>query len=252
MSRIIGSILIGVLLGIGANFIPFGELHQKVLKYYASPAVVKLLAKNEDNKILWGGTGFITTENSGKVVVVTNSHVCGIYKEIALYIEGRTRLEQKSINYVDDLCVLNYPLTPKRILGIASSEIADGTNVYVLGHPLMNPLTLTTGKKTGKDLELMPIAFRSEIEEKHILVSCLEADSNMPALQQIFFEIYCFIERNSNTITAEIKPGSSGSPVMNYRGQVVGVVWGYDPEDNTGLAVPLSKLRNILGYGEMK
>ncbi|MBK1881953.1 trypsin-like peptidase domain-containing protein [Luteolibacter pohnpeiensis] len=88
-------------------------------------------------------------------------------------------------------------------LPIASEPPAIGENIFTLGHPLGDEFTLSSG-----------------------IVSGYRYDDS-PLMQ----------------ITAPISPGSSGGPVLNQWGELVGLVSSYKPgAQNLNLVVPLSEL----------
>ena len=93
--------------------------------------------------------------------------------------------------------------------GTASPTI--GTPVYVAGYPEGNQLTVTAGTVTG-------------------VTTAPELDVSGPVLQ----------------ISDAVRPGNSGSPVLDGSGRVVGVVFALDTASGHGLAMPLSTLRSFL------
>jgi len=50
-------------------------------------------------------------------------------------------------------------------------------------------------------------------------------------------------------LTASVEPGSSGSPVLNDRGQVVGIVYAYEVATGLALAIPPDTLRSLVAQG---
>ena len=90
-----------------------------------------------------GGTGFYIQTPSGRVMTLTNGHVCRLAMNGALVSSTESDVD---VLYVDsqyednDLCLLNAPVGVKG-LKLASS-VRDLENVYVIGHPLLEPKTL--------------------------------------------------------------------------------------------------------------
>lgn len=54
------------------------------------------------------------------------------------------------------------------------------------------------------------------------------------------------VETNTFQANMMTKPGNSGGPVINYHGQVVGVVHAYYPDSLTGAIAPVSDLKALL------
>lgn len=86
-----------------------------------------------------------------------------------------------------------------------------GTPVYVAGYPEGNQLTVTAGTVTG-------------------ITTAPELNVSGPVLQ----------------ISDAVRPGNSGSPVLDGSGRLVGVVFALDTADGHGLAMPLSTLQTFL------
>ena len=88
---------------------------------------------------------------------------------------------------------------------------AVGSQVYVAGYPDGNQLTVTAGKVTG-------------------LTGAGVLGVSGPVLE----------------LSDTVKPGNSGSPLLDPSGRVVGVVFAYDPSRSQGLAMPLASLQSFL------
>jgi S1-C subfamily serine protease len=50
-------------------------------------------------------------------------------------------------------------------------------------------------------------------------------------------------------ITANVQPGSSGSPVLDTRGRVVGIVYAIERATGLGLAIPMQTLKSLVARG---
>jgi len=147
-------------------------------------AVVTVIALDENQQPLALGTGFFIDQQGH---VVTNAHVI----EGAATVVVRSRAERRDATRVTrfdpryDAVVLEtgFQVTTSVSIG-GSANISVGEDVVVLGNPRGLEGTVSTG-----------------------IVSALREMAGVPYLQ----------------ITAPISPGSSGGPVFNVSGRVVGI-----------------------------
>jgi hypothetical protein len=143
-------------------------------------------------------TGALTKQQTGSLFVVskaghaiTNQHVIQGCTE--LRIEGREGVVKKvTDDAVNDLALVQMPGGVKATAAIATdpAKLRQGEDIVVFGFPL-NALLSSGGNLTPG------------------VVSAITGLGN---------------NTNQIQITAPIQPGSSGSPVLNKKGQVVGVV----------------------------
>lgn len=137
---------------------------------------------------LVSGSGFIIDSNG---LILTNNHVISDAEEITVYLEGGTSYKGtvEARDLVRDLALVSIDATglPSVELGDLS-EVGLGQQVVVLGYPLRGKnVTVTSG-----------------------LVSAIEFDGG----------------RNITWVQTDsaINPGNSGGPLLDLRGQVIGIV----------------------------
>jgi tetratricopeptide (TPR) repeat protein len=148
-------------------------------------AVMLITGFDADAKPLKTGTGFFVSANG---LVVTNWHVVeGIASAEAKLENGATYKISGILasSAATDLAVLQATAREVKFLNVSTNDAPKaGTRIAVLGSPLALEGTLTEG-----------------------IVSALRTDAAGKWIQ----------------ITAPISPGSSGSPVLDNRGEVLGV-----------------------------
>ncbi|GIV19183.1 MAG: hypothetical protein KatS3mg023_0934 [Armatimonadota bacterium] len=151
------------------------------------PAVVTVLAENSEEKV--SGTGFFIHT---KGWVVTNYHVIKGMRSIRVRAHNGRIYNVKSVLFADsnwDLALLDTGATPPAVLETTLSiNLKPGEPVCVIGSPMSLEGTVSTG-----------------------VVSALREFEGRRVVQ----------------ITAPISPGSSGSPVLNAAGKVIGVATQY-------------------------
>jgi len=173
-----------------------------------SPAVVVIHTYDSDGKAISQGTGFIVS-NTGKVV--TNYHV------LLEAFSGEVKTASGKVfpirgiiaeDHESDLIkiILDAEGTTFPTVNLAERSVRAGQRVVVIGSPLGLEGTVSDG-----------------------LVSAVR---EVPGFGTIF------------QMTAPISPGSSGSPVFDLKGNLVGVATLVIKEaENIGFAIPSSKVR---------
>lgn len=152
----------------------------------ARPAVVTVLAFDESGKQCALGSGFVVRADG---VIVTAWHVLAGASKVRIKFATGKSYELLSVVAVDekkDYAVLKIDASNLRALEFGNSEmLRQGDRVYALGSPLGFEQTATDG-----------------------IVSAIRL---MPGIGKLL------------QVSAAISPGSSGGPVLNARGQVVGI-----------------------------
>lgn len=196
------------------------ELHKSLFYKTVAQSVVEIDALDPMGKLLGGATGWETISDSGKPIIITNAHVCGMYSEIGDY-SGYANIKLPSgemvrrkilgLSRFTDLCAIEGAEMLKP-LNIAYHKHF-GQIVTVVGHPLLKPTRIVYGFLGFEEVVNMGI-FGPLIDYENI--------------------------------TNIVLPGNSGSPACNLEGKVIGVVSATNSENYRGLIIPLEDLRDFL------
>lgn len=156
------------------------------------------------------GSGFFVGEN----IIATNYHVIEGATVAYCYINNSTTKYQiegyLAADKSVDLILLKVSNLNKPAIKFATNTVSPGQKVYVLGSPKGLPATISDG-----------------------IVSGLRD-----------FEGYKLIQ-----ITAPISPGSSGGPVLNATGELIGISVGqFADGQNLNFAIPKSNLELLLSF----
>ena len=171
------------------------------------PAVVTLIALDDRDQPLALGSGFFVTRDG---VLVTNAHVVGGAAKVLVRWRGQTGVAIKILNFARkyDLITMqsSFTNTPSVLLADSATATA-GQDVVVLGSPQGLEGTVSTG-----------------------IIGGLRTIAGVRYLQ----------------ITAPISPGSSGGPVFNSQGRVIGISTATSAKgQNLNFALPANLLRDV-------
>jgi putative serine protease PepD len=181
----------------------------------AGPSVVHLSVRDAANEEEGSGSGFVLSEDGR---IVTNHHVIDEARRIvAVFADGK-EVEVVGVwafSEKDDLAVLQ--LAPGRYpaLRLAGPPAQQGDEVVVIGSPHGLSQAITIG-------------IVAAVREHGTVTKRTKDGPESWGLQ----------------ITADIAPGSSGSPILNASGDVVGVAvgtWG----GTANFGVPVARVRKL-------
>jgi S1-C subfamily serine protease len=148
------------------------------------PAVVQVLSFDENENLLKTGSGFFISPSR----VVTNFHVVEGASQVGFVLDDQSEAICTEVLHLDearDIAVLETDEKSPSFLVLEKDLIKEGERVAVIGSPLGLEGTLSEG-----------------------IVSAVRTNENGIGFVQI---------------SAPISPGSSGSPVVNRYGKVIGI-----------------------------
>ena len=210
----------------GATASPARALPLQEIIEHAQRAVVHVSVSNDRGKVLGTGSGFVVSDDGR---VVTNHHVVEGGDRAEVTFKGGRTVEVEGVLAFDeeaDLAVLKLRKGAYSKLGLAAAPATQGDSVVVIGSPLGFSGSVSTGIVAAIRTE--GATFRDQRRASW-------------ALQ----------------VTAPISSGSSGSPIMNDQGEVVGlIVGGVDAPVgqpvNFGVPVALVKKLLVASTGETR
>lgn len=182
-------------------------------------SVVVLEVSTSSGQRAGNGTGFVLREDG---LVVTNQHVVDGHRSMtAVFSDGR-RVEVEGVLVADevhDLAVIRIDAQRLKPLLLGSSaDLKEGTQLFMAGNPLGLDFTFNEGVLT---------ALRPKGIADTLGLTLRDAD-RQPLLQ----------------LAINAEPGSSGSPVVDAEGRVVGIERaGFGSAD---FAVPVDTLKALL------
>ena len=192
-------------------FLTFSQSAKEIAKN-CLPSTVSLVMEDKTKQPISLGSGFVL--ENGKVV--TNLHVIEGAKYGYVLENGSSKKHSIKgyfqIDKINDLAILSVPTLTAQPLAISNIEKSEiGEKIYAIGNPKGLSGTISEG-----------------------IVSGIRSLENKSLIQ----------------ITAPISPGSSGGPVINNKGEVIGVAVGtLTSGQNLNFAIPVSLLITLSNKG---
>jgi len=186
----------------------FGQGRYSDIGKRVSPAVVKLETFDSEGQPVALGAGFIVNSNG---LIVTNYHVIrGAYQARATCASGEAYRVEGVVDFdaEKDFAILKVIAFDLPVVDLGNSnQVENIEEVIVIGHPEGLEFTSSVG-----------------------VVSAQRAKNDFSMLQ----------------FTAPISPGNSGGPLINLRGQVIGIVTEQMTEgQNLNFALPINYVRTV-------
>lgn len=240
------------------------QMHGQYLRAKVGSRVYKIQAQLHGG----GGTGFAFQAPSGESYIITNSHVCDSVLAqtnipntvLVVNDEGAMPRRVLAISGESDLCLIEgIPGVTGLSLG---SEASVGEIVASIGHPLLRPLTISRGEVIAKeDIEILSYVLPTGNIMLDAALNARAGKCDLPKNRLIEEEItimgpdgltnikvrLCInITKDAIATSMVIYPGNSGSPMVNFWGNIVGVMFAGDQRSNYGDAVSLQDLKNFI------
>ncbi len=193
-----------------------GQENLPVLIKKVEPSIVVIVTYSKEGSMLGQGSGFFVDQEGD---VVTNSHVLqGASRAVVKTTDGKEHPIQKVLadDKEGDLVRVSVDISRNAVRPLrVSTELPDvGERIIIIGTPLGLDKTVSDG-----------------------IVSAVR---DVPAFGKII------------QVTAPISPGSSGSPVINMKGEVIGIATFFVVAgQNINFAIPGERIAKLaMGHGE--
>jgi S1-C subfamily serine protease len=236
------------------------EIHRTFLRMKVGSKVYMIKAGPDTG----GGTGFAVKAASGQSYIVTNSHVCDGVSEMrkdgkVLVADDSGRGMLRGIIEVSDrsdLCII------EGLPGVEGLSLGNmpglGQEIYAVGHPLLNPLSIAQGEVTGRsDVKIFDHLMHSEDEAVNEMLGASDKKCDLPKneiveqeVDLLFFKaklkLCLVVTKGAYSTAMRVYPGNSGSPAVDSLGRVIGVVFATQQMTYFGSVVSLEDLQELL------
>lgn len=224
------------------------QAHEDYIRSSVGSNVYRILQNDSGDS--GGGTGFAVKAPSGKTYILTNAHICEMYegKDTALVQSHEGRLIPRKIlerSKYTDLCLIEGLPGDNNGLSLAGG-ISAGENLMIVGHPRLMDLTVSKGSMIQySEIQMLKGIIGQEGLTEEACTA--EPKNTVEQVNSLFGPLsICVTNLYAIQTNAVSLPGNSGSPVVNFYGNVVGVLFGGDDEVHWGLIVPLEEIQDFL------
>lgn len=171
------------------------------------------------------GTGFAAKTGSGRLVVVTNDHVCDYLSSSSLLVKGVKRWRAKVVykSPFHDLCLLAAPsdAVPLKISELKNQHLRQ--KVYTVGFPAVQYLTSASGQTLGPTDKAMfynhvPLHMCNSHKYIKSFIELYDEDG------KLIKKAVCLFTPSFLMTSIKTDQGGSGSPVLNSNNEVIGVI----------------------------
>jgi hypothetical protein len=205
---------------------PRARLTAKDIVQRSSPAIVQIEAGNDKRGTGYVGTGFVVDKLG---IIATNLHVIAGESSIRVKMLDGEQYTVSVIAGIDparDLALLQ--IQPRKELPVLrlgdSDALSAGDQIVAIGNPLGFNYSVTSGLVS----QVRPVCGKAEIA-----TGAQGCKQELKVLQ----------------ISAPISPGSSGGPLFNLSGEVVGITTAIvTAGQNLNLAVPGNYLKPLIAH----
>lgn len=236
--------LTSVISGFAVVFAVMGpQIYRKALRNYVADRTFILYDPEGGH-----GTGFQIKAKSGKVFMVTNKHVCVSVKANGFLYAKRNEadgMESKPLKIVGksnitDLCILE----PFDGNFLELGKVPQVGEVYhAMGFPTVSKKVMTSGEYLGFIANY--VSTSGPLGEKVSKNDCNGLDEFIGKDAKTKKET-CDSRNNAYQTSIRINHGSSGGPMFDYKGDVVGVIYSMEVETFDGRAITKTSLTNFL------
>jgi len=259
------ALIVAVIATLAVGVLKLPEVHNHWLHSKVGSRVYKI----QDQANGGGGTGFAVKAPSGQSYILTNDHVCGVSADgqsVLVTDDKGDSMRRRIISHDgnSDLCLIE-GVPGVEGLSVASTQPSRGDTIYVVGHPRLMPTHVSSGEMLGKEdvtLILGPISVIDPVSGKEeqidpakggILPEMCMAPKNSQEnieINLLFFTVqvkFCMLNvKDTYTTAVTIHPGNSGSPAVNFWGNVEGVAFAGSSETNWGNMLNLKDIKAFL------
>lgn len=206
----------------------------------ANGAIVSIITSDKDGKPVAQGTGFLVSTDGR---IVTNYHVIKGANSAIVKLPDGAFYDVDGVVAFDkarDLAVIKAHGQNFRVLALGNSDrVQVGEEIVAIGSPLSLESTVSNGIISGiRTIEIANGA-ASQIQ----LPSGYEDATPVTSPNVTSFGKYL-------QITAPISPGSSGGPLFNMAGEVIGITTLYfEGGENLNFAIPINDAKRLLSAG---